>query len=63
MVDVAAFVRDGFVKLERPALRDVADAARALLWRTIPPSPVDRTTWTQPVVWTADLGVPTAHGW
>ncbi|HKV18447.1 MAG TPA: phytanoyl-CoA dioxygenase family protein [Mycobacterium sp.] len=55
MVDVAAFVRDGFVKLERPALREAADEARAMLWRTIPPSPDDRTTWTEPVVWTADL--------
>jgi hypothetical protein len=55
MVDVAAFARDGFVRLERPALRDTADEARALLWRTIPPSVDDRTTWTEPVVWTADL--------
>lgn len=55
MVDVAAFVRDGFVKIERPGLRDVADAARAVLWQSIPPSPDDPSTWTEPVVWTADL--------
>jgi hypothetical protein len=67
MVDVAAFVRDGFVKLEQPWLRETADAARALLWRSIPGSPTDPSTWTDPVVWTADLSGagpfrPLAHG-
>lgn len=55
MVDVGAFIRDGFIKLERPQLRTVADAARALLWGKMGLSPIDPSTWTKPVVWTADL--------
>ncbi len=55
MVDLAAFARNGYARLERPGLRAAADEARALLWARIPPSPVDRSTWTQAVVWTADL--------
>src|SRR4051794_28529056 len=55
MVDVELFIRDGFVKLEQPALRDAACAAHTLLWRQIAPSPDDASTWTHSVVWTADL--------
>jgi len=55
VVDVGAFVRDGFTKLERPGLRETADRACALLWRSMELSPLDSSTWTKPVVWTGDL--------
>ncbi|MBO0676098.1 mitomycin antibiotics/polyketide fumonisin biosynthesis protein [Mycolicibacterium sp. S2-37] len=55
MVDVEAFLRDGFLKIEQPELRAAADAARALLWRQIGLAPDDPASWTSPVVWAADL--------
>ncbi|MEO3810535.1 phytanoyl-CoA dioxygenase family protein [Sphaerisporangium sp. B11E5] len=54
-IDVDRFLTDGFAKVEAIVPRDVADQARALLWRRIGLSPDDPSTWTQPVVWTADL--------
>jgi phytanoyl-CoA dioxygenase PhyH len=59
MVDSDAFIRDGFAKLDEAAPRDVADAARQLIWRQIGLSPDDPDTWTQPVVWAVD---PTGEG-
>lgn len=55
MIDVDAFIRNGFVKLERPQLRQDAGAAREVLWESIAPTTPDPSTWAQPVVWTADL--------
>ncbi|MBB2989759.1 hypothetical protein FHR72_001222 [Mycolicibacterium iranicum] len=55
MVDVEAFVTDGYVTLEQAAPRETADAARALLWQRIAAAPDDPATWTQPVERTADL--------
>jgi len=54
VVDVERFVADGFVKLEASVPREVADAARELLWRRIGLSPDDPDGWTQPVVWASD---------
>lgn len=55
VVDVDAFKRDGFVKVERAAPAEIADAARDLLWAQIGLSPDDPASWTSPVVWAADL--------
>ncbi|GAB3217179.1 phytanoyl-CoA dioxygenase family protein [Mycolicibacterium hippocampi] len=55
MVDVEAFRRDGFVKVEQAAPRAVADAARMLLWQQLGVSPDDRSTWAQPVMWASDM--------
>ncbi len=55
MAHAEAFAAEGFVKVERAAPGDVADAARAALWRGLAASSDDPTTWTQPVLWTADL--------
>ncbi|MEV1171694.1 phytanoyl-CoA dioxygenase family protein [Nonomuraea sp. NPDC049784] len=55
VIDVEAFVADGFAKVEAVVPRQVGDAARALLWERIGLSPDDPSGWTQPVVWTADL--------
>ncbi|MEV0235974.1 phytanoyl-CoA dioxygenase family protein [Nonomuraea sp. NPDC050786] len=55
VIDVEAFVADGFAKVEAVVPPEVGDAARALLWERIGLSPDDPSGWTQPVVWTADL--------
>ena len=44
------FVRDGFVKIDNAFSREVADAARAILWRDTGCDPDDPTTWTRPVI-------------
>ncbi|KMO82786.1 phytanoyl-CoA dioxygenase family protein [Mycolicibacterium chlorophenolicum] len=54
MVDLEAFDTHGYLTLEQAAPRAVADEARELLWRQLGVSP-DPATWTQPVMWTADL--------
>ena len=55
MVDVETFVEDGFVKVEQAVPRAVADAARAVLWTRLAVSQHDPSSWTQAVMWTADL--------
>ena len=55
MVDVDAFLADGYVKIEQAAPRAVADAARALLWKQLNLSPDDPGGWSAPVLWAADL--------
>ncbi|BBX34975.1 mitomycin antibiotics/polyketide fumonisin biosynthesis protein [Mycolicibacterium mageritense DSM 44476 = CIP 104973] len=55
MVEVDAFVRDGFTKVDRAAPREIADMARNLLWRQLGLSPDEPDSWTEPVRWTADL--------
>lgn len=55
MVDVADFDRDGHLKIDQPELRGAAEAARAALWAQIGLSPDDPASWTQPVVWAADM--------
>lgn len=47
---VQGFIRDGFVRVDRAFPREVADAARAILWRDLPCRPDDATTWSRPVV-------------
>lgn len=48
--EVAAFVRDGFVRLAGAFPRETADACREFLWREAGLSPDDPAGWTQPVV-------------
>ncbi|OMB78261.1 phytanoyl-CoA dioxygenase family protein [Mycolicibacterium conceptionense] len=55
VVDVDAFERDGFVKLEQAVPVEIADAARDLLWHQIGVRADEPASWTSPVVWTADL--------
>jgi hypothetical protein len=47
---IQQFIRDGYVRIDRAFPRKIADAARAILWRDLPCDPVDRTTWTRPVI-------------
>jgi hypothetical protein len=48
--DIERFVRNGFARLEGAFSRGTAEAARAILWRDSGCNPLDRTSWTQPVV-------------
>ncbi|MCP9272632.1 phytanoyl-CoA dioxygenase family protein [Mycolicibacterium arenosum] len=55
MVDIDAFTASGFLKVEGAVPREVADAARALLWEQLEWSPDEPDEWTEPVRWVADL--------
>jgi hypothetical protein len=44
------FVRSGFVRIDDAFPRDVADSARAILWRDTGCDPDDPATWTKPVI-------------
>lgn len=55
MVDLEAFTAHGFVKVANAVPRDVADAARALLWEQLGWSPDAPDRWNEPVRWVADL--------
>ncbi len=44
------FVEDGFVRLDHAFPRELADEARAILWRDTGCDPSDPRTWTKPVV-------------
>lgn len=55
MVDVDAFISDGYAKVEHAAPRAVADAARAVLWKQLGLPADDPDKWPEPVKWTADM--------
>lgn len=55
MVDLAAFLSQGYVKVSAVVPRDVADEARAQLWRQLGLTPDEPGNWHEPVQWTADL--------
>jgi hypothetical protein len=55
MVDLDAFASDGFVKVAKAAPREVADAARVLLWRQLGLSAHARGEWSEPVKWASDM--------
>jgi hypothetical protein len=44
------FIREGFVKIESAFSRELADAARSILWKDVGCDPEDVTTWTRPVI-------------
>jgi Phytanoyl-CoA dioxygenase (PhyH) len=48
--EIASFVRDGFVRLDRAFSRQTADQARDILWQATGCDPDDRSTWTRPVI-------------
>jgi hypothetical protein len=47
---VAQFITDGFVRIDRAFPRALADAAVPILWRATGCNPDEPTTWTRPVV-------------
>ena len=48
------FVERGYVRLDQAFPRDVAENGREILWRDTGCDPVDRSTWTRPVIWLGD---------
>ncbi len=49
-LDLASFTTEGFLRIADAFPREVADAARAILWRDTGAAPDDTATWTRPVV-------------
>jgi hypothetical protein len=47
---IEQFIQDGFIRLDRAFPRELAEEARAVMWRDIPCDPRDPATWTRPVV-------------
>lgn len=56
--DIEGFVANGFVRLDGAFSRATAGAARAILWRDSGCDPLDRATWTQPVVRLGNYSAP-----
>lgn len=48
--EVEQLVHDGFVRIEGAFPRELADAARTILWRDTGCDPEDPATWTRPVI-------------
>lgn len=44
------FITEGFVRIDEAFPRELADAARLILWRATGCDPDDPATWTQPVI-------------
>lgn len=49
-MDTTEFIEHGFVRLTHAFPREIADAARAILWRDTGCDPADPATWTRPVI-------------
>ncbi len=47
---IEEFITAGFVRVDDAFPRELADAARAMLWKATGCSPDDPATWTQPVI-------------
>lgn len=47
---IEKFIADGFLRINDAFPRELAEAARAILWKATGCSPHDRGTWTQPVI-------------
>lgn len=47
---IELFINDGFVRLDEAFPRDLADAARTILWADTGCDPDDPTSWTRPVI-------------
>lgn len=48
--DIQQFICDGYLKVANAFPRDVADRARAILWRDTGRDPDEPLTWTRPVI-------------
>jgi hypothetical protein len=47
---IQQFIQDGFVRVDHAFPRQLADQARAIMWRDLACDPDDPTTWTKPVI-------------
>ncbi len=57
-MQVEQFITDGFVKVDYAFPRDLAAACREILWKDLPCSEDDPTSWTKPVVRLGNYGQP-----
>jgi hypothetical protein len=57
-VQLKQFIRDGYVKLTGAFSREVADRARAILWRDTGCDPDDPSAWRKPVIRLGDYRDP-----
>jgi hypothetical protein len=48
--DIRSSIINGFIRMEEAFSRTTAAQGRAILWQAMGRDPLDRTTWTQPVV-------------
>ncbi|MEN4476412.1 phytanoyl-CoA dioxygenase family protein [Mycolicibacterium cosmeticum] len=55
MIDVDAFGRDGYLRIDGTAVREAARAAQTLLWQRLGLAADRPERWTDSVVWTSDL--------
>lgn len=55
---VQAFIRDGFVRIDHAFPRELAEEARAIMWRDLPCDPDSPATWTKPVIRLPGYGQP-----
>ena len=53
---IAAFIADGFVRIEHAFARQSAEAARRILWRETGCDPSDPGSWTRPIIRLGDHG-------
>ncbi|NEJ70441.1 phytanoyl-CoA dioxygenase [Rhizobium phaseoli] len=53
---IEQFIEDGFIRIEDAFPGELAEEARAIMWRDIPFDAADPRTWTQPVVRLAGYG-------
>src|SRR2546423_7360125 len=47
---IAQFIADGFVRIDRAFPRELAEQGRAIMWRDLPCDPNDPATWVRPVI-------------
>ncbi|OCC01372.1 phytanoyl-CoA dioxygenase [Labrys sp. WJW] len=53
---IERFIEDGFVRVDDAFPRELAEQARAIMWRDLPCDPNDPATWTKPVIRLAGYG-------
>ena len=51
---IEQFVERGYVRLDEAFPKDVADRGREILWHDTGCDPLDRSTWTRPIIWLWD---------
>jgi hypothetical protein len=47
---VQQFIEQGFIRIDNAFPRELAEEGRAIMWRDIPFNPIDKATWTRPIV-------------
>src|ERR1043165_8676397 len=58
---IEQFVERGYAPLDEAFPRDVADRGREILWRDTGCNPLDRSTWTRPIIWLWDYNQEPFH--